>query len=95
MKQPINQAKLFWNIRVKNISQLLAIVDEDGEEVAQYFLPAGSYLIVAMIKQVLKLVISWLKFLVKLQESKDITGGLPRIAELFEARMPKDAAIIV
>ena len=25
---------------------------------------------------------------------KDITGGLPRIAELFEARMPKDPAII-
>ena len=26
--------------------------------------------------------------------SKDITGGLPRVAELFEARMPKDHAII-
>ena len=27
-------------------------------------------------------------------KSKDITGGLPRVAELFEARKPKDAAII-
>ena len=27
-------------------------------------------------------------------KSKDITGGLPRIDELFEARKPKDAAII-
>ncbi len=27
-------------------------------------------------------------------KTKDITGGLPRIAELFEARMPKDQAII-
>ena len=27
-------------------------------------------------------------------KSKDITGGLPRVAELFEARRPKDAAII-
>ena len=27
-------------------------------------------------------------------KTKDITGGLPRIAELFEARMPKDPAII-
>ena len=27
-------------------------------------------------------------------ESKDITGGLPRVAELFEARRPKDHAII-
>src|SRR6202012_4753797 len=25
---------------------------------------------------------------------RDITGGLPRVAELFEARKPKDAAII-
>ena len=27
-------------------------------------------------------------------KTKDITGGLPRVAELFEARMPKDHAII-
>ena len=27
-------------------------------------------------------------------KTKDITGGLPRIAELFEARMPKDPAIL-
>jgi len=25
-------------------------------------------------------------------KTKDITGGLPRVAELFEARRPKDAA---
>ena len=27
-------------------------------------------------------------------KTKDITGGLPRVAELFEARRPKDHAII-
>jgi len=27
-------------------------------------------------------------------KTKDITGGLPRVAELFEARMPKDPAVI-
>jgi DNA-directed RNA polymerase subunit beta' len=27
-------------------------------------------------------------------KTTDITGGLPRVAELFEARKPKDAAII-
>jgi DNA-directed RNA polymerase subunit beta' len=27
-------------------------------------------------------------------KTKDITGGLPRVAELFEARKPKDHAII-
>ncbi len=30
----------------------------------------------------------------KITKTKDITGGLPRVAELFEARRPKDPAII-
>jgi DNA-directed RNA polymerase subunit beta' len=30
----------------------------------------------------------------KFSKTKDITGGLPRVAELFEARQPKDPAII-
>ncbi len=30
----------------------------------------------------------------KESKTKDITGGLPRVAELFEARQPKDAAEI-
>ena len=28
------------------------------------------------------------------QKTRDITGGLPRVAELFEARSPKDAGIL-
>ena len=27
-------------------------------------------------------------------KTRDITGGLPRVAELFEARRPKDHAVI-
>ena len=27
-------------------------------------------------------------------KTKDITGGLPRVADLFEARTPKDAAVL-
>jgi DNA-directed RNA polymerase subunit beta' len=30
----------------------------------------------------------------KASKTKDITGGLPRVAELFEARKPKDACVI-
>ena len=33
-------------------------------------------------------------YLKKLRKTKDITGGLPRVAELFEARKAKDSAII-
>jgi len=31
---------------------------------------------------------------IEAQKTRDITGGLPRVAELFEARSPKDAAIL-
>ncbi len=31
---------------------------------------------------------------VESQKTRDITGGLPRVAELFEARSPKDAGML-
>ena len=33
-------------------------------------------------------------FRARASKTRDITGGLPRVAELFEARQPKDHAII-
>ena len=36
----------------------------------------------------------WRAFRAKSSKTRDITGGLPRVAELFEARKPKDFAII-
>ena len=30
----------------------------------------------------------------EMSKTKDITGGLPRVAELFEARKPKEHAIV-
>lgn len=71
----------------------LSIEDHSGNEIAQYFLPTGSYLGVSegqevMVGDVL------VKTPREAYKTKDITGGLPRIAELFEARNPKDAAII-
>ena len=71
----------------------LAIEDNNGNEEALYFLPTGSYL---MVNDNQKVEIG--DILVKIPREasriKDITGGLPRIAELFEARMPKEPAII-
>ena len=63
------------------------------KKLAQYFLPAGSYLTLKKINK-LMLVIFLVKMPREASKTKDITGGLPRIAELFEARMPKDPAII-
>lgn len=71
----------------------LSIVDQDGEELAQYFLPTGSYITV---DEGQKVAVG--DILVKMpreaSRTKDITGGLPRIVELCEARMPKDPAIL-
>ena len=71
----------------------LAIEDAQGNEEALYYLPAGSYLLV---NEGQKVAVGDVLVKVPREASriKDITGGLPRIAELFEARMPKDPAII-
>jgi DNA-directed RNA polymerase subunit beta' len=71
----------------------LAIEDEQGNEEALYFLPAGAYLSVSE-NQKVEVGDILIKIPREASRIKDITGGLPRIAELFEARMPKDPAII-
>jgi len=64
-----------------------------GENVARYFLPVGSNIIVADGQQVDAGEILG-KIPRETTKTKDITGGLPRVAELFEARKPKDHAIV-
>jgi DNA-directed RNA polymerase subunit beta' len=71
----------------------IIIEDESGDPLAQYPIPAGAHLVVgegddigagALLAKTPR----------KASKTKDITGGLPRVAELFEARRPKDAAEI-
>jgi DNA-directed RNA polymerase subunit beta' len=71
----------------------LAILDEQGETLATYFLPASSYLNVENGSKIFKgrVLAKLLKESVK---TKDITGGLPRVGELFEARRPKTPAVL-
>jgi DNA-directed RNA polymerase subunit beta' len=71
----------------------LNILDENGEEIAQYYLTAGSYLGINNGQRV-EIGDVLVKIPREATKSKDITGSLPRIAELFEARAPKDAAIL-
>ncbi len=80
--------------REEKYQPTLNIVDDKGEVVAHYFLPAGAYLVVKN-KQRIHVGDILVKMPREVSKSKDITtGGLPRIAELFEARAPKDPAII-
>jgi len=65
----------------------------EGEILAVYGLPVGAHLLVRDGQQV-KTGDLLAKTARKITQTKDITGGLPRVAELFEARRPKDPAII-
>lgn len=85
----------------KDLRPMVKLVDEKGEDifipsteiVAQYFLPAGAIIgihdgdqvqvgdVLARIPQ-------------ESSKTRDITGGLPRVADLFEARKTKDPAVL-
>jgi len=63
------------------------------DQYARYFLPVSSYINVTEGAQVdAGEVIA--KIPRETTKTKDITGGLPRVAELFEARKPKEFAVI-
>jgi DNA-directed RNA polymerase subunit beta' len=71
----------------------ITISDEHGEIVANHPIPSGAHIVVG---EGDKIVAGTLmaKSPRKMSKTKDITGGLPRVAELFEARHPKDASEI-
>jgi DNA-directed RNA polymerase subunit beta' len=79
----------------------ISIKDESGktsrlsasEQQARYFLPVGSYINVAE-SAVVHAGDVIAKIPRETTKTKDITGGLPRVAELFEARKPKEFAVI-
>lgn len=64
-----------------------------GEILAQYAIPAGANIAVKD-KATITAGTLLAKTPRKVAKTKDITGGLPRVAELFEARKPKDACTI-
>ncbi|MGF1679003.1 MAG: DNA-directed RNA polymerase subunit beta' [Candidatus Methylacidiphilales bacterium] len=71
----------------------IVIMSEAGEPLAAYSIPSGAHIEVKEGKQ-LQAGERLAKTPRKVAKTKDITGGLPRVAELFEARRPKDAAEI-
>src|SRR5581483_5872344 len=71
----------------------ILITDDKGEVFANYPIPSAAHIVV---NEGDKIVAGTLlaKTPRKASKTKDITGGLPRVAELFEARRPKDASEI-
>lgn len=85
----------------KDIRPVITLVDGKGKPVsipgteipAKYMLPPGA---IITVEDGAKVGVGDVLARIPQEGSKtrDITGGLPRVAELFEARKPKDAAIL-
>jgi DNA-directed RNA polymerase subunit beta' len=71
----------------------IVILDEKEEILGFYPIPAGAHIVVGD-GQFVEAGNLLAKTPRKITKTRDITGGLPRVAELFEARRPKDPAII-
>nr|HQV34329.1 DNA-directed RNA polymerase subunit beta' [Calditrichia bacterium] len=75
----------------KNLSPHLSLEPKDGSERSNYILPVKALILVedgetVQAGRILA------KIPREIGKTKDITGGLPRVAELFEARKPKEQA---
>ncbi len=85
----------------KELRPMVKLVDEQGQSInlpntdipAQYFLPAGA---IVGIRDGGEVKVGDVLARIPQESSKtrDITGGLPRVADLFEARKTKDPAIL-
>ena len=85
----------------KDLRPMIKLVDENGEDIfipgteipAQYFLPAGA---IVNIRDGDRVEVGDILARIPQESTKtrDITGGLPRVADLFEARKTKDPAIL-
>jgi DNA-directed RNA polymerase subunit beta' len=79
----------------------ILIQDESGElvkiegsnRIARYMIPVGANLVLND-GDAIRAGDTIAKIHRETTKTKDITGGLPRVAELFEARKPKDSAVI-
>src|SRR5690554_7065180 len=84
----------------KDIRPAIQLIDDAGEEVelpgggaAIFFLPANALVTMANGANVeLGDVVA--RIPQESSKTRDITGGLPRVADLFEARRPKESAIL-
>ncbi len=79
--------------RNKKKIPIIKIVSPDGEELKLYNMPVGAYISIEDGIEV-KAGERIAKIPRKLGKIQDITGGLPRVTELFEARNPTNPAVV-
>ncbi|MDR1288711.1 MAG: DNA-directed RNA polymerase subunit beta' [Treponema sp.] len=88
-----NTEKRITDFQFESKQPRIFIVDEEGTELASYFLPGGAVILVDEDEKVHagRTIAKTFKEFVK---ASDITSGLPRVSELFEARKPKNPAVL-
>jgi DNA-directed RNA polymerase subunit beta' len=88
-----NIEKRITEFQLESKQPRIFIVDEAGNEIASYFLPGSAYIQVDEDEKIAagRTIAKTLKESAK---AMDITSGLPRVSELFEARKPKSPAVL-
>ncbi|HBM15465.1 MAG TPA: DNA-directed RNA polymerase subunit beta' [Lentisphaeria bacterium] len=71
----------------------IVLINDDDEILDHHPLPSGAYLMVKE-DEAIQVGSTIARLPRQLSKNKDITGGLPRVSELFEARRPKELAEI-
>jgi DNA-directed RNA polymerase subunit beta' len=77
----------------RDLSPHIIILDSKNQKQGSYIIPIGAHL---MVKNGLTVKAGdvLVKIPREISKTRDITGGLPRVAELFEARKPKSPAVV-
>ena len=89
----LHREKVVIESRDKSKNPTIRIVDNDGNDLRLYNLPVGAHIVVEN-NQDVKAGDILIKIPRAIGKSGDITGGLPRVTELFEARNPSNPAIV-
>ncbi len=77
----------------KHINPMIIIKNEMGEKVGVYNLPTRSHIVVDN-GEIINAGTIIAKIPRAIGKTRDITGGLPRVTELFEARTPSNPALV-
>lgn len=92
-EQTGHKEKVIIESRDKTKIPVIKVLNKKGEEIKAYNIPVGAHIIVDNNED-----IQGGQILVKIPrvigKLRDITGGLPRVTELFEARNPSNPAVV-
>jgi DNA-directed RNA polymerase subunit beta' len=86
--------KVIIESRDKTKNPTISIIDNSGIELKQYNLPVGAHLVITDEGEWVKTGQILVKIPRAVGKAGDITGGLPRVTELFEARNPSNPAVV-